>query len=126
MTSTGFENYAEALKIYLAKYREVSSPAFCFPSLALTHLSVSPSFLFICTSVNDINILTTINSPNHKEERPSRRDRAVATVLKGRSRVQLVRAPLGSRTHPAQQRTRDRKRVSTTSSVLMDRTPHSN
>ena len=24
MTSTGFENYAEALKIYLAKYREVS------------------------------------------------------------------------------------------------------
>lgn len=26
MTSTGFENYAEALKIYLAKYREVSSP----------------------------------------------------------------------------------------------------
>ena len=27
MTSTGFENYAEALKIYLAKYREVSSSA---------------------------------------------------------------------------------------------------
>lgn len=25
MTSTGFENYAEALKIYLAKYREVSN-----------------------------------------------------------------------------------------------------
>jgi nuclear transcription Y subunit beta len=25
MTSLGFENYAEALKIYLAKYREVSS-----------------------------------------------------------------------------------------------------
>ena len=24
MTSTGFENYAEALKIYLSKYREVS------------------------------------------------------------------------------------------------------
>ena len=28
MTSLGFENYAEALKIYLARYREVS---FCFP-----------------------------------------------------------------------------------------------
>lgn len=27
MTSLGFENYAEALKIYLTKYREVSSPA---------------------------------------------------------------------------------------------------
>lgn len=26
MTSLGFENYAEALKIYLAKYREVSLP----------------------------------------------------------------------------------------------------
>ena len=31
MTSLGFENYAEALKIYLAKYREVSYP----PSLLL-------------------------------------------------------------------------------------------
>ncbi|EWC45520.1 hypothetical protein DRE_05378 [Drechslerella stenobrocha 248] len=27
MTSLGFENYAEALKIYLAKYREVGSPS---------------------------------------------------------------------------------------------------
>ena len=27
MTSLGFENYAEALKIYLSKYREVESPA---------------------------------------------------------------------------------------------------
>lgn len=26
MTSLGFENYAEALKIYLSKYREVGSP----------------------------------------------------------------------------------------------------
>ena len=26
MTSLGFENYAEALKIYLAKYREVREP----------------------------------------------------------------------------------------------------
>jgi len=31
MTSLGFENYAEALKIYLSKYREVS----LLPSLAL-------------------------------------------------------------------------------------------
>ncbi len=28
MTSLGFENYAEALKIYLSKYREVSVPGF--------------------------------------------------------------------------------------------------
>lgn len=26
MTSLGFENYAEALKVYLSKYREVSLP----------------------------------------------------------------------------------------------------
>jgi nuclear transcription Y subunit beta len=31
MTSLGFENYAEALKIYLSKYREVSVPLFPFP-----------------------------------------------------------------------------------------------
>lgn len=29
MTSLGFENYAEALKIYLSKYREVSSAFLC-------------------------------------------------------------------------------------------------
>lgn len=28
MTSLGFENYAEALKIYLTKYREVSQATF--------------------------------------------------------------------------------------------------
>lgn len=31
MTSLGFENYAEALKIYLSKYREVSSFFLCLP-----------------------------------------------------------------------------------------------
>jgi nuclear transcription Y subunit beta len=30
MTSLGFENYAEALKIYLSKYREVYTPNFHF------------------------------------------------------------------------------------------------
>ena len=41
MTSTGFENYAEALKIYLAKYREVSPSTLCLARLGLT----CPSFL---------------------------------------------------------------------------------
>lgn len=40
MTSTGFENYAEALKIYLAKFREVSRSYLVFstsmPSICLT------------------------------------------------------------------------------------------
>lgn len=31
MTSLGFENYAEALKIYLSKYREVWLSSFFFP-----------------------------------------------------------------------------------------------
>jgi hypothetical protein len=32
MTSLGFENYSEALKVYLSKYREVSPPRYrtCF------------------------------------------------------------------------------------------------
>ena len=33
MTSLGFENYAEALKIYLSKYREVSFCVYPFSSL---------------------------------------------------------------------------------------------
>lgn len=30
MSSLGFENYAEALKIYLSKYREVTTFTRCF------------------------------------------------------------------------------------------------
>ena len=33
MTSLGFENYAEALKIYLSKYREVSFCVYLFSLL---------------------------------------------------------------------------------------------
>lgn len=35
MTSLGFENYAEALKIYLSKYREVSLVSLPVPPLLL-------------------------------------------------------------------------------------------
>lgn len=35
MTSLGFENYAEALKIYLSKYREVRSAFLCLLGLIL-------------------------------------------------------------------------------------------
>ena len=37
MTSLGFENYAEALKIYLSKYREVSSLRYDIDALRLSH-----------------------------------------------------------------------------------------
>jgi hypothetical protein len=33
MTSLGFENYAEALKVYLSKYREVSQTAQVWPRI---------------------------------------------------------------------------------------------
>ena len=43
MTSLGFENYGEALKIYLAMYREVStSPAVALPSNMVTATFLSP------------------------------------------------------------------------------------
>jgi hypothetical protein len=39
MSSLGFENYAEALKIYLSKYREVGLPLCLFvPTLLSTYL----------------------------------------------------------------------------------------
>ena len=122
MTSTGFENYAEALKIYLAKYREVSSSALCLCSL----IPFSLSILLFRILVVDINVLTAVYSPNRNEERHSRRDQAVATALKPRSRVRPVPAQLDNRIHQAQRRIKDKKRVSTTFSVLMDPIPHSN
>lgn len=38
MTSLGFENYAEALKIYLARYREVSCPS---PPLSISFVAAT-------------------------------------------------------------------------------------
>jgi hypothetical protein len=42
MTSLGFENYAEALKIYLAKYREVSFFSMIAPLHSLLYLLSLP------------------------------------------------------------------------------------
>ncbi len=39
MTSLGFENYAEALKVYLSKYREVSARCTTYPEQVLTYFS---------------------------------------------------------------------------------------
>lgn len=121
MTSTGFENYAEALKIYLAKYREVS-PSRLLPLQPYLDILFFFPFLNRIRGIH-INILTTVYSPNHNEEMPSRGGRAVATAPKRRNRVQPVRAQLGSRIRQARQRTKDKKKVSTTSSVLTDRIP---
>lgn len=47
MTSLGFENYGEALKIYLARYREVSipvSPA-CFLAFLVAHANPSQNLV---------------------------------------------------------------------------------
>ena len=113
MTSTGFENYAEALKIYLAKYREVSSSALC---LFQPHVDMHfPLISRLFSLTINVNILTAACSLNHSEERHSRRDRAVATGLKARSRVQPERVRRGNRTRRAQRRIKDKKRASTTS-----------
>lgn len=50
MTSLGFENYSEALKIYLSKYREVSLTYHDTRSLYSEDLGVSSSFL---TAISD-------------------------------------------------------------------------
>lgn len=59
MTSLGFENYAEALKIYLAKYREV-----CLNSV---------SYAFIMQTPSQTQKLTMAQSSNRPENsgRPS-------------------------------------------------------
>jgi nuclear transcription Y subunit beta len=41
MTSLGFENYSEALKIYLSRYREVSCPLPSSVSLLCEHIGVN-------------------------------------------------------------------------------------
>ena len=46
MTSLGFENYAEALKIYLSKYREVSC-YYCLPIEDSTVLQCLLVFMLI-------------------------------------------------------------------------------
>jgi len=70
MTSTGFENYAEALKIYLAKYREVSCFDFCPFSLTFS------SFIF-STQKERLNNTTTYQfqsqnqrGDNQNQQRP--------------------------------------------------------
>jgi hypothetical protein len=41
MTSLGFENYSEALKIYLSRYREVSCPLPSSVSLLCEHIGAN-------------------------------------------------------------------------------------
>lgn len=45
MTSLGFENYAEALKIYLSKYREVSPLVLPVGSRCILHRTLLPTSL---------------------------------------------------------------------------------
>jgi hypothetical protein len=51
MTSLGFENYAEALKIYLAKYREVSTLCHT-PSDALDFFVIKAIYLLCFNYTN--------------------------------------------------------------------------
>ena len=111
MTSTGFENYAEALKIYLAKYREVSNifhgltfPApSCFYNISHQHK---------CKGQREV--LITISSPNLREETLSSRGQAVAMVALVPDRLvlaDLLRVVLQIRRH--HQRIKVKKAAST-------------
>lgn len=51
MTSLGFENYAEALKIYLAKYREVS--ILCHTPSDVLDLFVVKALYLLCLNDTD-------------------------------------------------------------------------
>lgn len=64
MTSLGFENYAEALKIYLSKYREVSHS---FPTLS--SLPTSPLRRVLQSSLMDLGELsmTEASRPSQPE-----------------------------------------------------------
>jgi nuclear transcription Y subunit beta len=46
MTSLGFENYSEALKIYLSRYREVSLPSLLAP-VTVSFVAVTLAKTFI-------------------------------------------------------------------------------
>ena len=50
MTSLGFENYAEALKIYLAKYREVGILSILFPIDEVTSIKASTASILAAIS----------------------------------------------------------------------------
>jgi len=45
MTSLGFENYSEALKIYLSRYREVSCQTLLCPRLSFVASTLAKTFI---------------------------------------------------------------------------------
>jgi hypothetical protein len=81
MTSLGFENYAEALKIYLAKYRDVS----CRGSMA------SPGFTNGCPSGHLANRL---NRPNLREARTAQGVKGSGQLLQVVQLARRMRPPL--------------------------------
>ena len=67
MSSLGFENYAEALKIYLSKYREVGPP----PTMNTTQLhSVSDMVLMLNSSPSPTGARTNRTGPAAKATAP--------------------------------------------------------
>jgi hypothetical protein len=73
MTSLGFENYAEALKIYLAKYREVS--ILCHtPSDALDLIMIKLSIYCALTTPTKFDLVDAIHKRREPTE-PTRQSR---------------------------------------------------
>jgi hypothetical protein len=64
MRSLAFENYGEALEIYLTKYREVR----CFPFFSYLHvLSFSAT---LRASDNKVNLFKTQSAREERQQRP--------------------------------------------------------
>lgn len=76
MTSLGFENYAEALKIYLAKYREVSIFSAIVPLQSLVYALIITHFSFMFRH----HRLIRHRRLNPQEERTSKTDPAVKAL----------------------------------------------
>jgi len=78
MTSLGFENYAEALKIYLSKYREVRDPV-SFPSSPWEALSRHDTHHLGSNSHSPTGARASRADPTVKDTAPAAQARARAT-----------------------------------------------
>ncbi len=85
MTSLGFENYAEALKIYLSKYREVSSAFLCLSFIfwSSMHLVAGASLRGLETNKSRLNQQgerIRIGRAVHTDHREERRQGQAALI----------------------------------------------
>lgn len=108
MTSLGFENYAEALKIYLSKYREVSCSLFLIISPGYTSRASDPGEVpWLCTLIN--------HSCRHSQQGARTRIGLVADTAQEGSLVEAAVLVVDRMLHPPPQLTVAQQKVRTAS-----------